>query len=484
MSQPSPAWRAVYFVQKLITWFAPPLHSLHWKIFALLFAGFFLPSIYFLWQVRLGIERSHLYSTEEGMIDTAGVLADALQSPNALSNLPRLREIKRRVFKDLTPNLRVVIYDAAGAVVFDSEGQIPAGTSAAQESDVRKALQGRYGSRWRHDRESDLVILYSTLPIFHGQDVTGAISVIKTTTDIQRSTLRSWKSLAIPAALAFGIAMLSAYLLSTYITRVVTDLAKRAERIAAGEEGVRLETWTKSELGDLARAVEAMRRKLEGKAYVEEMASTLSHELKTPLASIRGAAEIVEESDSPSVRTKFIANIRAETDRLTEIINNLLALSRIETRTGEETATSHMATVARETIGTYISRAEPLGLCFESEIAESDEPVAIPPELLRRVLEILLDNAFAFTPGGKTVRLETTPHSAVIRDEGCGIEPDVQGRIFERFFTTINPLTGRRGTGLGLAIARSIVLRCHGELSLQSKPGEGTTVTLRFPKIS
>ena len=65
----------------------------------------------------------------------------------------------------------------------------------------------------------------------------------------------------------------------------------RAKRIADGEPGVRLETWTKSELGDLARAVEAMRRKLEGKAYVEEMASTLSHELKTPLTSIRGAAE-------------------------------------------------------------------------------------------------------------------------------------------------------------------------------------------------
>jgi len=484
MKSLSPAWRLVYFVQRLITWFAPPLHSLHWKIFALLFVGLFLPSIYFIWQVRLGLERSHLYSTEEGMIDTAGVLADALQSPTALSNLPHLREIKRRVFKDLSPNLRVVVYDAAGAVLLDSEGQLPTGTSAAQETDVRKALQGRYGSRWTQDRQHGTVILYSTLPIFHGQTVSGAISVIKSTTEIQRSTLRSWRSLAVPAILAFGLATLTSYLLSTYLTRVIVDLASRAQRIADGEPGVRLETWTKSELGDLARAVEAMRRKLEGKAYVEEMASTLSHELKTPLASIRGAAEIIEESDSPAVREKFIANIRAETDRLTEIINNLLALSRIETRPVAENAAARMDLVTRETVGTYVSRAETLGLHFVFEIEECEDPVYIPAELLRRVLEILLDNAFAFTPAGKTVRLQTNSHSAIVSDEGCGMEPAVQKRVFERFFTTVNPLTGRRGTGLGLAIAQSILLQCHGEISLQSAPGEGTTTTIRFPKIS
>lgn len=477
-------WKVVYFIQRLISWLAPPLHSLHWKIFALLLVGLFLPALYFLWQVMVKIEHSHLYSTEQGMIDTALVLADAMAADSNLSSLPLTREIKRRVFKDLSPNLRVVVYDAEGTVLSDTENLLIPGTSAAGQKDVQKALGGKYGARWARDSFRNVVTLYSTLPVWRGRKVTGIISVIKTTSDVRQSIFRSLKALVLPAFLAFLLAAGTSYLLSNYLTRVITGMAARANRIAAGEPGVRLETWTKSELGDLARALDVMREKLEGKAYVEEMASTLSHELKTPLAAIRGATEIAEETDSPQVRQKFLANIRAEIDRLTGIVNNLLALSRIETREIEKSASCRLDEVARETAAVFGSRAETLGLLFESRIAADETVVAIAPEELRRILEILLDNAFAFTAPGKHVILETAGASASVRDEGCGIEPDVQAKVFERFFTTVNPLTGRRGTGLGLAIAKSLVMRAHGQITLHSELGRGTEVRVGFPKIS
>jgi two-component system sensor histidine kinase CreC len=476
----STGWRLVYFIQRLISRVAPPLHSLHWKIFALLLIGLFLPAVYLLWQVRLSIERSHLRSTEQGMIDTALVLADALKSPGMLGALDKAREIDRRVFRDLEPGLRVVQFDPEGHVLSDTAGALAPGATV-NHSDVRRALNGRYGARWDRDTERQAVILYATLPLFENGRVTGAISVSKSTSDVRRSVLRSLKDLAVPVVIAFLLAAGVSYLLSSYLTRVITDLASRAERIASGEPDVRLETWTQSELGDLARALETMRRKLEGKAYIEEMASTLSHELKTPLAAIRGAADILDEAGDEDVRHRFVGNIRAETDRLTDIVNNLLALSRIETLPAE-TAASSLSEVAVAVAEAVRPRAEALGIALNTEIRPGEVRVPVPADQLRRLLEILLDNALAFTPRGRTVHFLASSRTATVRDEGCGIDPALQPRVFERFFTTPNPVTGRRGTGLGLAIARSIVTRANGTITLQSEPGQGTTLEVTFPE--
>lgn len=474
-----PLWRLVYFIQWLISRVAPPLHSLHWKIFALLLVGLFLPAVYFLWQVRMNIERSHLRSTEQGMIDTALVLADAMKTPDSLGSLPRAREIDRKIFRDADPGLRVVVLDVERRVLSDTSGEYPVG-SGVERSDIKKAVEGRYGARWERDSARNVVILYATIPTFEDGKVSGAISVSKSTSDVRQSVLRSLKDLAIPVLVAFFLAAGISYLLSSYLTRVITDLAHRAERIAAGESGVRLETWTHSELGNLARALETMRRKLEGKAYIEEMASTLSHELKTPLAAIRGAADILDEADDPAVRGKFVANIRAETDRLTDIVNNLLALSRIETLPAEN-ASANLAEVAGVAAEACRSRAEALGLHLQVKIEPGAEPVPVSADQLRRLLDILLDNACAFTPRGRSIFLDINGRKIVVRDEGCGIDPALQPRVFERFFTTPNPVTGRRGSGLGLAIAKSIVTRASGTIALQSELGKGTEVIVEFP---
>lgn len=483
--QPSSKWRLIYFIQRLITRLAPPLHSLHWKIMALLLGAIFLPALYFLWQVQRTIERSHLVSTEQGMIDTAMVIAEGFAPEvNAgipLSNLPMTREVKRRVFKDLTPDLRIVLYDAQGAIVSDTDNLLPSGTTEIK-SDVEKALHGKYGARWVRDPYRRVVTLYSTIPVFRGKEVVGAVSVIKSTVDVRRSILRSLKDLILPGLLAFFFATCTSYLLSGYLTLVIKDLANRADRIASGEADIRLETWTKSELGDLARAVERMRRKIEGKAYVEEMVTTFSHELKTPLTVIRGATDVIEDSPEASVRQKFLQNIRAEVDRLTQIVTNLLALSRIETQPVEQSSTA-LGNLLAELDAVYQPRAEALGLHFSLPTNLIRE-VAVPHDQLRRVLEILLDNAFQFTPHGQTVTITLADHSLTVTDTGLGIEPALQEKIFDRFITTVSPLTGRRGTGLGLAIARSIMVRHHGSITLESTPGQGSRFTVNFPETS
>jgi signal transduction histidine kinase len=248
-----------------------------------------------------------------------------------------------------------------------------------------------------------------------------------------------------------------------------------------------LETWTRSELGTLARAVGRMREKLEGKAYVEEMATNLSHELKTPLATIRGSAELLEgpAADDPVARARFLTNIQTEVERLDRIVSELLKLSRIEAQPAAGEATPIDAgAVASEIAEVYRDRAADSGIAFYSEIADELLPIRISELQLKQLLTNLLDNALQFTPAGREVRFRVNCQDGSIEfevsDEGAGIEPELLPKVFDRFFTTENPRTGNRGTGLGLAIAKSIVNTNGGRISVRSELGRGSVFTVVF----
>lgn len=473
------AGRIGRLVSRGISLLAPPLHSLHWKVFLLCLVAIFLPGTYFAWKVGQGIERSHLRSTERGMIDTAMVVAE-LWSREGMGTLPMVREIRRNLFGDRDPNLRIAVYDSRGRLVEDSEKRWSEGVDHSGERDVRKALERSYGAKWERDPYRRVVVLYTAVPILRDGGVMGVVRVIKTTEDVRSSVIRSLADLAVPALLALLLAAGAAYALSTYITRILSGLAGRAEAVARGEAGVQMETWSKSELGDLARAVERMRRRLEGKAYVESMVTTLSHEIKTPLAAIRGAAEIIGGSDDLTVRERFLGNILREVDRLAAIVDNLLALSRLETLPVDSGVRSSLQAVAEAAAASALVRAEALRVTFVSELRAGGSEVVLPEDVLRRLFDVLLDNALQFTPPGGRVSLRVEPYRMEIQDGGPGIPTEHRERIFERFFTTTNPVTGRRGTGLGLAIARSIADRCRAGLRLENSPSGGAVATVDF----
>jgi two-component system sensor histidine kinase CreC len=483
----------------------PGLHSIHWKVFVFHLAVLILPLAYISYKVRTSIETSYLHSTEEGMIDTAAAVSElyarlygqfgtdseqvATELSRVYSNLNETYAIKARLFGFTRAEVdtRLLVYDPAGRVIFDTKG-IATNQDFSKQTDVSRALKGEYGSRWELDKPNQRVDIYSTLPVFVDGKTVGAVSVSKSTNRIRNFVLRSLQSFLVPGLIALILATAMAYALSAYITRIIWDLAWRAERVAAGERNVRLETWTRSELGTLARAVERMREKLEGKAYVEEMATNLSHELKTPLAAIRGSAELLEgpASDDPAPRAKFLANIQSEVARLDRIVSELLKLSRIEAQpAGGEIAPIDARSAATEIAEMYQRRAADLGLRFETEIAETALPIRIVDLQLKQLLTNLLDNALQFTAAGHSVWFRAARQDNAVefevRDEGAGIEPELLPKMFDRFFTTPNPRTGNRGTGLGLAIAKSIAEANGGRVSVASELGRGSTFTVTFP---
>ena len=490
----------------------PGLHSLHWKVFVFHLAVLVLPVGYLAWQLRQGLEGTHLQATEEGMIDTAAMAGDLYaqldreigSDPAALgarlaqllANFEGRGSAKARLF-GFTPDeadTRLIFYNDAGRVLHDTFDPARVGQDERRKLEVRLALSGRYGSRWQLERAEGRVLIYSTVPVWRDGRVAGAVSVVKPTTRLTRFVVRTLKELLWPALGAVVLAAGLAYVLSAYLTGIVRGLAARAERVAAGEPGVRLETWTRSELGTLARAVERMRERLEGKRYVEETVANLSHELKTPLAAIRGAAELLEDgaAEDPVTRGRFLRNIQQETARLDAIVDGLLQLARVETAPAADLADVpplDLAAAARELAATtYAARAEALGIRFRC-----DAPVSLPasvrlsPAHFRLVAGNLLDNAFGFTPPGRAVRLEVAADPArgqaslTVRDEGAGIEPAILPRVFERFFTTGHPRSGARGTGLGLALVRSLIQAARGTVAAESEAGKGSVFTVRLP---
>jgi two-component system, OmpR family, sensor histidine kinase CreC len=483
----------------------PGLHSIHWKVFVFHLAVLILPLAYISYKVRTSIETSYLHSTEEGMIDTAAVVSEfyarlygqfgadsgkvAAELSRVYSNLNETYEIKARLFgfTKAEVDTRLLVYDPAGRVIFDTRG-VATDQDFSKWLDVRHALNGQYGSRWELDKEHQRVNIFSTLPVFVDGKTVGAVSVSKSTNRIRNFISRSLGNLLLPGAIALVLATVMAYALSAYLTRIIWSLAWQAERIAAGERNVRLETWTRSELGILARAVERMREKLEGKAYVEEMATNLSHELKTPLAAIRGSAELLEgpASDDPVARARFLGNIQSEVERLDRIVSALLQLSRIEAQpaTAEISATDAGA-AAKDIAGIYKDRASDAGVLFHPEIADEALLVRIAEVQLKQLVTNLLDNALQFTATGGQVWLRVGRKEGAVQiqvaDEGAGIEPELLPKIFDRFFTTENPRTGNRGTGLGLAIARSIVNANGGRIAVESELGRGSSFTVVFP---
>ena len=504
--QPGIIPRVVLFISRLISRVAPPLHSIRWKIFVLFMAVLILPLALVGYKIRGSIETSYLHSTEEGMIDTATVVAELYarliaengsdaeklgwELKRVYANLDQTFQIKARLF-GFTKNeadTRILAFDREGRVVFDTSNVTAPGEDFSRWIDVHQALRGRYGSRWERDDARNRVNLYSTVPVFVGGKIAGAVSVSKPTNRVRNFILRQLKNLAVPMGVAVVMATGFAFLLSGYITRTVAGLADKAERIASGEPGVKLETWSKSELGALARSVEKMRRKLEGKAYVEEMATTLSHELKTPLASIRGAAEILEDGAirDDATRAKFLGNIQSEVQRLDRIVNNLLKLSRIETHPDPQPAQPvDVAAIVREVGVTYRRRAENLGITLCCESPADPLAIRVSEMQFRQLLASLLDNALQFTPAGGTATLalsRTHTHAEIrVRDTGAGIDAELLPKIFDRFFTTENPRTGNRGTGLGLAIAKTIVDQNHGTIRVESAPGRGAEFIVTLP---
>jgi signal transduction histidine kinase len=258
------------------------------------------------------------------------------------------------------------------------------------------------------------------------------------------------------------------------ILRPIRAVVRQAKAIAEGAPGEPISAPVVEELAQLSAALWTMASELRARNdYIRSFAASVSHEFKTPLASIQGAMELVRDPEmSPAQREKFLLNVDADARRLTELVRRLLELARADAaeRSAEQ---ADAGTVLRDLVGR--ARAEGIDI----DLVAQDARVSMPAGVLDSVVMQLVHNARQH--GGPSVRVRVSSQALdgiariVVRDDGAGISDANRARIFAPFFTTARD---RGGTGLGLTIARSLLRPFGATLELMPRAERGTAFAI------
>jgi two-component system phosphate regulon sensor histidine kinase PhoR len=220
-----------------------------------------------------------------------------------------------------------------------------------------------------------------------------------------------------------------------------------------------------------------------------DFVANVSHEIKTPLTAVRGLIETLldDAGMGDETRRRFLGKARDQAARLSALITDLLALSRLESdQQPLDREALDLCRPVQESVRALLPAAEQKRLVVETALPGEPVMVLGDESALRQAIENLLDNAVKYTPeGGRIwVRVRGEPEAAVVEveDTGVGIEPDEQPRVFERFYR-VDKARSRElgGTGLGLSIVKHIALAHGGDVSVESLPGRGSTFRLRLP---
>jgi signal transduction histidine kinase len=273
------------------------------------------------------------------------------------------------------------------------------------------------------------------------------------------------------------------------MTRQLAALREGALKVASGELGTRVEVRGADEVADLARSFNRMSEELgqyfERKQQLEQarrdLLAAVSHDLRTPLASIRAMVEAINDRvvTDPDTVQRYLALIQQESQHLGQLIDDLFELSRIESGSLELRLQSiPLPELVAETVEGLRVQAEERGVELSAVCQTGVPTLPLDGPRIQRVLINLIQNAVRHTPAGGEVRVEVAREDGhvrlVVADTGEGIALEDQARIFDQFYRGEKSRSrDSGGTGLGLAIARGIVEAHHGTIRVDSKPGMG-----------
>ncbi|QDH67999.1 two-component system sensor histidine kinase CreC [Pseudomonas azotoformans] len=447
-------------------------------------------------EIRPGVRQS----TEETLVDTANLLAEILREDVkhgtlGQSHWPELLKAYGNRQPGATiwglaknqVNHRIYVTDAKGTVLLDSTGEA-VGQDYSKWNDVYLTLRGEYGARSTRSAADDPTssVMHVGAPIRDNGQIIGVVTVAKPNSSLQPYVDRTERRLLWYGAGLVILGLLLGALLSWWLSVALRRLTAYAEAVSEGRRA-ELPHYRGGELKQLSTAVEHMRTQLEGKAYVEHYVHTLTHELKSPLAAIRGAAELLQGDMSREQQQRFVGNIDSESARLQQLIERLLNLAQVEQRQGlEAQASIPLAALVDDVLNAQCARIEGAGLHVEQGIA-ADVKVFGEPFLLRQALGNLLDNALDFTPPGGVLRFSAqTLHNDVqvsLFNQAAPIPDYALPRLSERFYSLPRPGSGRKSTGLGLNFVEEVMKLHGGTLQIGNVPG-GVHVVLHLHTVS
>jgi two-component system sensor histidine kinase CreC len=436
-----------------------------------------------LYQVLDEIKPAVRQSTEETLVDTANLLAEIVADDMKAGTLQQgdmarvLEAYGNRhpgaeiwgIRKDDVTH-RITITDSNGTVLLDSSGR-DVGKDYSRWNDVYLTLRGHYGARTTEAVPGDerSTVMHVAAPVMDGDRIIGVVTVAKPNDSVQPFIARAERHLVLLASICIFAGLLVGALLAWWLNHSIRRLTRYADAVTAGGRPA-MPDLPGRELNQLATALDTMRARLEGKAYVERYVQTLTHELKSPLAAIQGASELLRGEMAGPQRAHFLAHIDAETARLKALSDRLLYLAQVEQRRGlEEQVEIALRPLVEELLAGFRPRLEVAGVNATNAVPDS-AGVRGERFLVRQALVNLLDNAIDFTPAGCALSVEAAPAAAIngkpmlalaVFNEGEPIPDYALVRVTERFYSLPRAGTSRKSTGLGLNFVQEVA-QLHG----------------------
>jgi signal transduction histidine kinase len=396
-----------------------------------------------------------------------------------------------RSLEETDPDIRVTVIDESGIVLCDSDADPVRMDNHGSRPEVREALSGKRGSIIRYSRTVKADLLYVAVSLERPDDAAWVVRTALPLYSIDNLLHNVFANLLI----VLFMLVASVFIGSIYVYRKINppleEIRRGAERFSQGRFGLKLPDYHIREISDLASALNQMAAQLDSLENLRrEFVANVSHELKTPVTTIKGFIETLLEGakDDPDDLQRFLEIISRQSDRLASIIDDLLTLSRLESAPISEimdTGVHQLCDILESCRDICLARAQQKNITIRKNCA-TDIVVHADRSLLTQAIVNLVDNAIKYSPEETTVSVACTEQEGYIEisvtDEGPGIAQQHLSRLFERFYRADKARSRKLGgTGLGLAIVKHIVNVHGGMVGVSSKPGTGSTFTIRLP---
>ena len=400
------------------------------------------------------------------------------------------------ISKQMNDDYRITLIDQDGSVLADSEtGNPETMENHKNRKEVKEAFQDGFGTKVRNSSTIKGSMMYAAYCSPTQHKVIRISIHHDVITDLMKMMV---PSIAISLLLALSVAGVLTNKFANSVTKPILEISHKLEGIYDEKIDFNFPHYQYDELNiiartttDMSKSVQDYIRKLEKEKTIrQEFFSNASHELKTPLTAIRGYAELLQSgmASDTQMQKEFLGRIHSEVEEMTSLINDILMISRLETK--ELMPTKEMLcvkSVAEEVKKTLKPLADENNVSLEIHCC--DEFVYMDRSHLQGILSNLIGNAVKYNrPGGfvqTDITMDSTSLSIRVEDSGIGIAKEDQKRIFERFYRVDKGRSKRvAGTGLGLSIVKHVTEFYGGCVSVESQSGVGSTFLVQLPAAS
>ena len=400
------------------------------------------------------------------------------------------------ISSQMNNDYRITIIDNDGSVLADSEtGNPETMENHKNRKEVKEAFQDGFGTKVRNSSTIKGSMMYAAYCSPTQHKVIRISIHHDVITDLMKMMV---PSIAISLLLALSVAGVLTNKFAASVTKPILEISHKLEGIYDEKIDFNFPHYQYDELNiiartttDMSKSVQDYIRKLEKEKTIrQEFFSNASHELKTPLTAIRGYAELLQSgmASDTQMQKEFLGRIHSEVEEMTSLINDILMISRLETK--ELMPTKEMLcvkSVAEEVKKTLKPLADENNVSLEIHCC--DEFVYMDRSHLQGILSNLMGNAVKYNrPGGfvqTDITMDSTSLSIRVEDSGIGIAKEDQKRIFERFYRVDKGRSKRvAGTGLGLSIVKHVTEFYGGCVSVESQSGVGSTFLVQLPAAS